>query len=1319
MGKFYKKRAGTSGISGHLYETKLIALILYRLTHDDCIEDFCLVSNMDEIGAFDDICIKIKIKGYDRPVAIFIQVKHKENDDKFPTFDNKNESVKWFESLSKIKKKITVNRSQDQFFNADIAESDCVFILYTNARCDFDSNTPYLSDYDITLNKLLATSSTVGTLPLYNEQHVEAFGEIILKEDINVLVEHFAKYLNDKTNRSLNMMNDECIHQYHAILKFKVVDITEIQTDDQKPDVKWRTLTFRDDFFANNDKYIVLFRDQLFKEILKNHPKIRMEGVSDNKQSQDLSAQEASVDDLISSFLSNPSVASLTPLIITQIASNGNGKLEFLFKRPFHDIEQLRLMNIPQGIIDEALSAATATATRFLRSLTLKVPITFGNVDLAISGNPKKIAKRLNYLTSTIVDLCKLYEPKGSYKVVRIDDTIDGGILSSNGGLASAVGNILAYDEQTEMLRFSKDYTPAQSNAKDLFIKLSREIDNLHEYRFVIKTMKFPKVKFDCRDVARGFFRKFVIFAKQSNHSEVEEILKIDIEKQLNMSSHNYSISPDSVFLYYHNEIQKWWMSPKTGTYLTKATKLDQEAINNIVMEPQISALQIMFHMNHLKYFGYSFNEDATKWLELSTLPSKTCVATDTVALTTVKVIQCLRNYYLINNYAVLDLKCLFDLSTDVFSSLGKELKNTKKTIIILWNTLLNNSIQHIRLYELVQATQQTQLFVVTNSQLIKILYDFFPCTNVLHDQTQSLAALTLESQRELIKDAKVLFQGQEVSLSLFVDDVSMEYIKGEVLDKVIRNEFIIIGTSLSNTKYEEIKHLYIDRRISEFNEASDDTHPNSYLVRTFQDIDADAVLVTAVPGMGKSTLLTHLSLNTKERDKRIWIVRINLLDHSKQFYKWQADKTVLDILEILNFLCRVVTRSNDVSIYLKDDNVYLERASGDDLAHFELNIFLHFYNERKLIFLFDGFDEICPHYKSTVINFLHIVRDHPQKNKIWVASRPYSDIVPDLQKVLGRCFKIEHLSISEQESYLDRAWQERLIFEKLNDIQEKNLKSFVSDISRTMSTGIYYMDTLHIWIRRVFLHFYEFAYSHIGFNGLSQETLVMAKTNSGVTEDVDALAGTPLLLYFIADYIVNVTDKYEPRGDGQVYINILQIYEMFVENKLKKVIFQDKNKMDIYNPDIIMKFEKELADCMSLHKRIAANALLDKTVYSGPNGEEFKDLNPYFNDLDDVINKMKVGADKTGLVSHFTLDNVPVFIHRTFAEYFAAEYICDVLKNENIKFETKRNWLNAVSECCSEDVFIWVRFKSKLDRELTQIIRNIDNTESFILSLI
>lgn len=1323
MAKCYKKRAGTSGISGHLYETKLIALILYRLTHEGCIEDFCLVSNMDEIGAFDDICFKIKIKGNERPVAIFMQVKHKENDDKFPTFDNKNESVKWFESLSKIQKKITVNRSQkpkDHFFNEDISESDCVFILYTNARCDFDSNSPYLSNYNIIINKLIATSTTVGTLPLYNEQHVQTFGEIILKEDIALLVEHFAKCLNDKSNRSMNMMNDECIYQYHVILKFKVVDVSDIQADVQKPDVKWRNLTFRDDFFENDDKYITLFRDQLFKEILKNHPKIRMEDESGDTLSQDLPSKEASLDDLIASFLLNPSVATLTPLIITQIACNGNGKLEFLFKRPSNDSERLRTINIPQRTIDEALSSATSAATRFLRSLTLKVPITFGNVDLAISGNSKKIAKRLNYLTSAIAVLCNSYEQNGPYKVVRIDDTIDGGILSSNGGLASAVGNLLTYDDLTEMLKFSRDYAPAQSNAKTLFISLSMEIDNLHEYRFAIKTMKFPKVQFDCRDVARGFLSKLVIFAKQSIHLEVEAILIKDIEKRLNTSSQNCLISSNSVFLYYHNEIQKWWMSSKMGTYLTKASKLDEEAMDNIVIEPQISALQIMFHMNHLKYFGYSFSEDATKWLELPTLPSRTCVATGLVALTTVKVIQCLRDYYLINNSTVIDLQCVFDLSSTHFSSLVEELKSTKKPIIILLRQILNSSIQHIRLYEIAQATQETSLLVVTKSQLIKALHDFLPGIHVLHDGTQSLATLTLESQREVMEDAAVLYQGQKVSLGLFVDDVTVSsFIKGEILDKIIRNDLISIGSSLSNIKYEEIKHLYIDRRISEVVEGSNDTRPSGYLVRTFQDIDADAVLVTAVPGMGKSTLLTHLSLNTKESDKRIWIARINLLDHSKQFYTWQTNNTALNILEILTFLCRVLSTNSNLTICLKNDNVYLDRSSDDELAQFEINLFLHSYNLRKLIFLFDGFDEICPHYKSTVINFLCVVRDNPKKNRMWVASRPYTDILPELQKVFGRCFKIEHLSITEQESYLERSWQERLIFDDLDDMQAKNLKAFLSDISRAISTGFFYMDALHVWVRRVFLHFYEFAHSHIGFDDLSQEMLAIAKTNSGVTEDVDALAGTPLLVYFLADYIINVTAKYEPCIEGQAYINILQIYETFVENKLKKVLFQDKNKMDIYNPDVIMKFEKERTDCMAMHKRIAAYALFDKTVYDGPNREEFKDLNPYFGDLDGLIYKFKTGADKTGLVSHFTLDNVPVFIHRTFTEYFAAEYICDVLKSENITFEKKRSWLNALSECCSEDVFIWVRFRSKLDRELAQTIRDIDNTESFILALI
>lgn len=69
-------RSGTTGISGHFYEYKLLALLLHRVLNDNDIEEFYIGSNLSGLGAFDDIVFKYKLRSKENPEVFFIQAKH-------------------------------------------------------------------------------------------------------------------------------------------------------------------------------------------------------------------------------------------------------------------------------------------------------------------------------------------------------------------------------------------------------------------------------------------------------------------------------------------------------------------------------------------------------------------------------------------------------------------------------------------------------------------------------------------------------------------------------------------------------------------------------------------------------------------------------------------------------------------------------------------------------------------------------------------------------------------------------------------------------------------------------------------------------------------------------------------------------------------------------------------------------------------------------------------------------------------------------------------------------------------------------------------
>lgn len=160
---------------------------------------------------------------------------------------------------------------------------------------------------------------------------------------------------------------------------------------------------------------------------------------------------------------------------------------------------------------------------------------------------------------------------------------------------------------------------------------------------------------------------------------------------------------------------------------------------------------------------------------------------------------------------------------------------------------------------------------------------------------------------------------------------------------------------------------------------------------------------------------------------------------------------------------------------------------------------------------------------------------------------------------------------------------------------------------------------------------------------------------------------------------------------------------------------------MDVYNPDIMSKFEKERAECVTLHKKIATYVLLGSPIFNGLMLEEFKKMDPLYEggleEFNSIINIIKTGAEKTGLISHVTEDDVPVFIHRTFTEYFAAEFICDILKSNKYDFERKKLLYTTTHICHRNDVFPWISKKKEIDKDLERVIREIENTKPLLLS--
>ncbi|KAJ8704096.1 hypothetical protein PYW07_013390 [Mythimna separata] len=1062
--QIYKKRAGTSGIQGQLYETKLMSLIYFRLLHDDSVEQFSLAANRDDIGAFDDICIIAKVKEFDKILTVFIQAKHRENDKQL-TFTGKADLAKYFGSYLEIRRAFEPT-SKDVIFGRKFEETECFFVMYTTAKDD-PKNKVYEGTFAEYLDELIGTGGCC-TQSSYTDEDLDFLCKITMEEQITTLAEQLAKFICDESVNEMSMHNDIML-RYHVILALNVFEVSEIQPEGH------RIASFREDFFTTNDEFIVLIKNILCVEVLKKQ-----------------NSEETDVQNLLFNFLREPSdVTTLSKLLKGSVLKYKNDKLEFVSKSITDDLKrQLDKANVPQSIVYEAAELA---AKEYLLSLKLKVPAFFGNKDLAIRGNDKKIQKRLNHLTTTILEILEQSKPN---HVVTIDESLGDGFLQLNGGIASAVANILVFDETSKLLKFTDTCESLGKLAKTWYEMLNSKIPNLHEYRLDVKVKKFPKLSFERGEydlsLVREFYNKLLFYTNQADQNGVEDILRGEIEDNPCNDVKNFRDRSGLIFLKYHDEIQKLWMTPKVGSYLNQKSKIYENAVTYAMNE---SLMGVLNKMHNIKNLNYTFTDNAIERFDLigQILGGTRIIASESCILTLAKVEQYLGN----KNYVVLDLEYIFKLPLKSHNTLCQELTNTAKemVLIIICNCSEDFKKFYKRLENIAKAITDKQTIIITNQSSVDVMTQYFAqASQVWNDERNTLTDLTVESQKKFLATSKIKFQGETVSLDMIVDDESVKFIDEDVFYKLINNETVDVGNRAFHNNYE--KQFYIDRRVSRTKKQEHDKFDDvkDKLLETLYDLKDDVVLISARPATGMSTLLIHLSLNTKELDPKVWIVRINLEQHKSAFRKKKEDNfdlwnTKYSTSDSLKFMCRAVleevpdelNEDEEVSIELEESEsgtVSLVHCSGGSLTVFQLKMFLHYYNRGKLILIFDGIDEMEYSFVTESLYLMESVRDYNRRHKIWIAKVTY-DIDSDddepafLEKEFGTAYELEPFTALDGDIFLNKFWKHKIQFKNLNKGQLQNVHDFVRYmLNRTEASNFSALKQDYL---RAYVNFLEF----------------------------------------------------------------------------------------------------------------------------------------------------------------------------------------------------------------------------------------------------
>ncbi|KAJ8703984.1 hypothetical protein PYW07_013278 [Mythimna separata] len=1278
----YSKRSGTSGIRGQLYETKLISLINYRLKHNGNIKEYALATNMDNIGIFDDICLRFKVKELDKPLAVFIQAKHREHDTLL-----KNDWATYFDSYMKIKQAFTPTTT-DLIFKGQYDEIECFFVIYTTARGD-DNNETLESPYTSSLNNVIATAQGGQQITAKNKD-VEDLYKIIIKEQVAQLAKPIAKLFFDEVTDFQIFMSNEHVFTYHVILAQRFCEVSDIQPG------KYRLARVRPEFFDTDDEILTTFKNSLYKEVIGKRR------VSDSEfESQ------------VTQFFNNPTDVTILSKVIGCVVTYKNGKLEFVNNKMINDDlkRQLRNVHIPDVILDQAVELA---GREILASKQyIKVPAAFGNKDLVVRKN-----ERLTYLASKI---SLLINKSDHNHVITIDESVDKGFLKLNGGIASAVGNLLVLDEDSKMLKFNGNSQELGDVAKRLLTIIKQnEIVNLDKYRIHVKIKTFPKLTFDCgahdKNVAQDFFNRILLYTNQADENGTGKILKREIEK------YRGSFLSHMIFLKYHDDIQNWWMSPNKAVYLTEESNIYANAMNTVAREPPMTVMNKMYEIK-TKEANIVFNHNVMNSLELTEQPGY-IVITESILLTLYKVKQYLQE----KNHIVLDMKYIVALQIRDFKTLIAELNttNTDKIIIIVFHNILEvNRELKGKIEKIAEKLKNKMTIIITDSELLQIVQNMFlEAYNVVNDDKTNLTDFTEDTQHSILQK-KIRFQGQEIKLKSIVDETSKSFVKGEILTKIIHNETILLGEVADMSNCDTVHNMYIGRRvcrnkkrdlpvmrihteddtlirlkhlqyatcttqIKDNNTKSlksklDEQQQESLHIDTLHDIDDDVVVLTTKPGMGKSTLFTHLFLQTKKVDQTMWIVRINLIEHCKQFCRWKQNKTVIDILECLHFICAAMLGKTDqdakFAFQERNNELCIDYCSGDALLVFELKMFLHFYNRKKMVFLFDGLDEVWPNYADEVLLLFKILKNYPKhiKHKIWITSRPNAKINTILEKEFDVPYDLENYSWIEQNMFLYMFWIKNEILLNNNETQLENIYDFINFMSQSPDIKLFLQNNRpselnekpHLSVYINFICYLKVELRSAPPRITTALSALYDRCLAYITIVTDFMT-TPLNLYLIAHYFLNEIKSTRLSSENWHFeINPVTFYVNFLSNKLKIIRLKHLTVGHImklsFDKSELKPIRKEYEEVISydpqrnyeIHKKLAAYAVFHDNLVTVFDLHELTKIK-------NLIKILKYENQKTAII-HNVVNDIPVFIHETIAEYLAVEYICDKLKGEEL----------------------------------------------------
>lgn len=279
-----------------------------------------------------------------------------------------------------------------------------------------------------------------------------------------------------------------------------------------------------------------------------------------------------------------------------------------------------------------------------------------------------------------------------------------------------------------------------------------------------------------------------------------------------------------------------------------------------------------------------------------------------------------------------------------------------KPTLIIDCGSQSSEEI--IEVYKKISiANLRKQNLLVINEDIARSILD--NGINVIPSK-HSWSDLKDEFQNEILT-RNVLFQGRTLPLNEIIDPESIIKIEENLpLEKLLSNDILCLQ---QENKFPQIE-FYIERRFFK-----DDSENLMREERTTIEViecleNGNIIVLPAEPGMGKTTELQKIAKHLEYLHPFRWI---SFIDLQSVELSLESNQVFDSCAKILKFLSENILK----------------------LKSFESEVFKHLFINDRIIFLFDGFDEIKPSSRQLLLELL-VAISSLSKNLLLISTRPH-----------------------------------------------------------------------------------------------------------------------------------------------------------------------------------------------------------------------------------------------------------------------------------------------------------------------------------------